>query len=278
MSAAPKRFDLSGKTALVTGASQGIGRGIAIALAEHGADIAIVDRAAEQETEKVAAHIRTLGRKAWVYRQDIAQSEQLAAVADRVWTDAGKIDILVNNAGMAYLERFNLITIEHWRRIFAVNVEGVFFLTQRIAERMIAAGIKGRIINVSSKNGFVAEAGLAHYNATKGAIELLTRTLAIELGQHGITANTIAPGCIQTEIGHDFAFDSKGFEPYCQEHIPLGRLGTVEDCAGIVVFLASPAAAYINGQHIINDGGVLAEQMPRMQFMPPYKNTVAKKA
>ena len=157
----------------------------------------------------------------------------------------------------------------------AVNLDAVFFLTQRVAEHMIAAGIKGRIINLSSKNGFVAEAALAHYNASKGGLELLTQSLAIELGEHGITVNTIAPGVIETEIHGEFDIDFEKFVPYYREHIPLeGRWGTIADCVGIAVMLAAPAGAYITGQHIINDGGVLADQLPRMQFMPKYRNTI----
>ena len=270
-----ERFDLTGKTALVTGGSRGIGRGIAVALAEHGADVAIVYRSAEDAAEGVAAEIRKLDRKAWVYRQDLSETEQLHALADRVWQNTGGIDILVNNAGVAYLERFNEITVERWHQIMAVNVAAMFFLTQRVAEQMIAAGVQGRVINLSSKNGFVAEAGVAHYNASKGAVELLTQSLAIELGEHGITVNAICPGIIETEIAEEFDLEWQDFWDYYREHIPLqGRLGNVEDCVGLAVFLASRAGAYVTGQHVINDGGVLCQQLPRMQFMPAYRNTV----
>lgn len=272
---AKQRFDLTDKTALVTGGSRGIGRGIAIALAEHGADVAIVYRSAEKEAKQVVEQVEALGRKAWMVQQDLAQTDAIAALADRVWQDTGGVDILVNNAGMAYLEHFNEISLEHWRQVFAVNVDAVFFMTQRIAEHMIAAGVKGRVINLSSKNGFVAEAGLAHYNSTKGAIELMTQSLAVELGPHGITVNTIAPGVIETEIGGEFDIDFERFVSYYKEHIPLeGRWGTVEECAGAAVFLASDAGAYMTGQHMIIDGGVLADQLPRLQFMPPYRNTL----
>ena len=271
------RFNLTGLTTLVTGGSRGIGRGIALGLAEHGADVGIVYRSAEDEAKTICDDIRKLGRKAWMYKQDLADTEALADLADKVWTEMGKVDVLVNNAGMAYLERFNDITLDHWRKVMAVNVDAVFFLTQHIAERMIAAGLKGRVINLSSKNGFVAEAGLAHYNASKGAIELMTQSLAIELGEHGITVNTIAPGVIETEIGGEFDIDFERFVHYYKEHIPLeGRWGTVEECVGAAVFLASSAGSYMTGQHMIIDGGVLADQLPRMQFMPPYKNTIAK--
>ena len=270
-----ERFDLTGKTALVTGGSRGIGRGIAIALAEHGADVGIVYRSAADEANSAAERIRELGRSAWVYAQDLAELEALHPLADRAWRDMGKIDILVNNAAMVYSEHFNQITIERWRRVLAVNVDAMFFLTQRVAEHMIDAGIEGRIINLSSANGFAAEVGLAHYNTSKGAVEMLTRSLACELGQHGITANSICPGVIETEIGAEFEMDQEEFFKAYRHHIPLqGRLGTIEDCAGIAVFLAARAGAYVTGQHVINDGGILCQQMPRFQFMPPYRNTL----
>ncbi len=266
---AKERFDLTGKIALVTGGSRGIGRGIAIGLAQHGADVVIVYRSARADADGAAEAIRKLGRRAWVYQQDLAETDQLAALADRIWDGCGPLHILVNNAAVAYLERFDAITPEHWRRLMAVNLDAVFFLTQRVARKMADAGIKGRIINLSSTNGFVAEAGLAHYNASKGAIELLTRSLAIELGGHGITVNTVAPGLIETEIGEEFDLDPEFFD-YYREHVPLEhRLGTVEDCVGAVVFLASRAGAYVTGQHVIIDGGVLCEQVPRMQVLPP---------
>ncbi len=262
------RFDLTGKVALVTGGSRGIGRAIAVALAEHGADVGIVSRTSSPQVEGVITQIRGLGRSAWAWQQDLACTDELPALADRAWSECGRIDILVNNAGMAYLEPYDAITLEHWRRTMAVNLEAVFFLTQQIAKRMVASGIKGRIINVSSTNGFAAEAGLAHYNASKGGLELLTKSLAIELGRHGITVNTIAPGIIATEIADDFNLDA-GFFDYCREHIPLEhRFGTVEECVGAAVFLASPAGSYMTGQHLVIDGGILCEQFPRLQFMP----------
>ncbi len=271
---APNRFDLSGKTAVVTGGSRGIGRGIAIGLAEHGADVAIVYRAAKDRADEVIQRIQKLGRRAWSFQQDLGEVEQLSDVADRMWDECGRIDVLVNNAGMAYLEQFNEITAEHWRRVMAVNVDAVFFLSQRVAEHMIAASVPGRIINVSSVNGFVAEAGLAHYNASKGGLELLSQSLAIELGAHGITVNTICPGVIETEIAEDYPL-AETFEEYFLQHIPLEhRFGNVEDCIGAAVFLAAPAGRYVTGQKIIVDGGILCEQVPRMQFMPAYQNTI----
>jgi NAD(P)-dependent dehydrogenase (short-subunit alcohol dehydrogenase family) len=274
-----KRFDLTGKTALVTGGSRGIGKGIALGMAEHGADVIIVYASASKEANEVVEAIKKMGKKAWALQQDLGKTEELAGLADKAWALNGKVDILVNNAGMAYLERFNEITLAHWRRIMAINIDAVFFLTQRIAELMIAGSVRGRIINVSSKNGFVGEAGLAHYNATKGAMELLTQSLAIELGEHGITVNTLAPGCIVTEIGGEFQLDIEQFLKYYYEHVPLDhRFGTIEECVGAAIFMAADAGSYMTGQHMVIDGGVICEQVPRMQCMPPYKNTLTGKS
>ena len=271
-----ERFDLRGRVGLVTGGSRGIGRGIALALAEHGADVAIVYRSAEREAKDVVQAAKGLGRRAWMFRYDLVEVDGLADLAAKTWEAAGKIDILVNNAGLGYLEHFNQITAETWSRTMKVNADAVFFLTQAIAERMIESQIKGRIINLSSANGLVAEAGLAHYNASKGALEMISRSFAIELGAHGITVNTICPGIIETEIGGEFDIDVEKFLSYFREHVPLEhRLGNIEDCVGATIMLASRAGAYITGQRIVIDGGVLCEQVPRLQFMPPYQSSLS---
>jgi len=260
-----KRFDLSGKVALVTGGSRGIGRGIAVGLAEAGADVVINYRSADAAARKVAGQIEALGRGCLLLRQDLAEIEKLPDLAEQAWAFKKRIDILVNNAGVAYLESFADVTPKTWDHVMNVNLKAAFFLTQAVAKRMIEAKNGGRIINLSSKNGFSAEAHLSHYNASKGAIELLTQSLAIELGRHNITVNTIAPGIIETEIAGEFHLPQEFFDYYL-EHIRLGRFGTVEDCVGAAIFLAGDAAAYMTGQHIIIDGGVLCEQVPRLQF------------
>lgn len=268
---AQNRFDLTGKTALVTGAAQGIGQSIAVTLAQHGADVVLVDVAAKEQTQTTADQITELGRKASVIQHDLSQTETLAALADDAWLQAGKIDILVNNAAIATLAHFNEIDVALWRKLMAVNVDAPFFLSQQIALKMIRANIKGRIINLSSKNGIVAEPGLAHYNTSKGAIELMTQSLATELGVHGITVNAIAPGVTITQIAGGFKIDPE-FRRYVNAHTPLeNRFATVDEISGAAVFLASPAASFMTGQHIVLDGGVLAQQMPRLQFMPPFK-------
>ena len=261
-------FDLHGKRALVTGGSRGIGRGLALGLAAHGADVVVVYRQAEAEAREVCRRITELGRQAWAFRHDMADAEGIPALVAQVWEEAGPLDILVNNAGVAFLEPFDRVTLESWRTIMDVNVRGPFFMAQQVALKMTERGAGGRIINISSTNGFQAEAHLAVYNTSKGALELLTKSLAVELAPHKITVNSVAPGLIETEIDDDFEV-AEGFWEYLKEHIPLGNLGTPEDCVGAVVLLAGQAGAYITGQTIVVDGGILCQQIPRLQFGSP---------
>ncbi|MGW2110404.1 SDR family NAD(P)-dependent oxidoreductase [Streptomyces sp. NPDC001948] len=268
------RFDLTGRTAVVTGAARGLGRSFAVGLAEAGADLVLVDLPGAEGLAETAAEIGALGRGCRTYGQDLADIDALPGFVDAVRAEAGPLHILVNNAGTAALERFNEITPASWSHIMRVNVDAVFFLSQRIAEHMTADSVTGRIITITSKNALVAEAGLAHYNASKAAAQLLTETLAVELAPHGITANTLAPGMVETPIDGEFPFDREAFESAYRERIPLGRYARPDECVGALLLLASDAGAYLTGARIVVDGGVLADQMPRMRFMPPYRNTI----
>lgn len=256
---------LEGKTALVSGGSRGIGSDIALALAAAGADVAILYRQRAAEAEAVIAAIRGHGRRGLAVQQDVADIDALPQAVERVVAELGSLDILVNNAGIADLVPFTRVDRALMERTLRVNVMAPFFLAQAAALRMMQAGRGGRIINITSTNGLVAEALLSPYNASKGAMELLTKSLAIELGPHGITVNSVAPGLIATEIAEDYPLRPQFWE-YAKEHIPLGKLGQPRDVAGAVVFLAGEAGGYITGQHIVVDGGLLAEQFPRMQF------------
>ncbi len=260
-----KLFSLDGRACLVSGGSRGIGADVAVTLAEAGADVAILYRSRREEADGIVRAVQALGRRSCAIQQDVGDTEALAGTVDRVIAEFGRLDVLVNNAGIADLVPFSRVDQETMERTLRVNVMGPFFLSQAAARHMMARGQGGRIINVTSTNGFVAEALLSPYNASKGAMEMVTKSLALELGPHGITVNSVAPGLIETEIGMDFPLKPQ-FWDYAKEHIPLGRLGKARDVGTAVVFLASDAGAYITGQHIIVDGGLLAEQFPRMQF------------
>ncbi|GAA3108212.1 NAD(P)-dependent dehydrogenase (short-subunit alcohol dehydrogenase family) [Kribbella aluminosa] len=264
-------FSLAGRTVALTGAARGLGAAFATGLADAGADLVLVDRTEPIDT---AAAVTSLGRRCRSYVIDLADTSALAPLVDTIRSEAGPIHVLVNNAGVARLEQFNEITPAGWHEIMAVNAEAPFFLAQRVAEHMIADGIEGRIVNISSKNGLVAEAGLAHYNASKAALELITKSLAAELGPHGITCNAVAPGMIATPIADDFDADLAGLFDSWQARIPLGRFGTPDDCVGAVIYLASDASRYVTGTTLVVDGGALADQLPRLRFLPPYRSSL----
>jgi NAD(P)-dependent dehydrogenase (short-subunit alcohol dehydrogenase family) len=256
---------LQGKAALVSGGSRGIGADIVLALAEAGADVALLYRSRSDDAQRTVEQAQALGRRAAALQQDVGDVDSLADAVRRVVVEFGRLDILVNNAGIADLVPFMRADKALVERTLRVNVMGPFFLSQAAARVMIERGQGGRIVNVTSTNGLVAEALLSPYNASKGAMEMLTKSLAIELGPHGITVNSVAPGLIETEIAMDFPLKDE-FWDYAREHIPLGKLGKARDVGAAVVFLAGPGGAYINGTHIIVDGGLTADQFPRMQF------------
>ncbi|MFK4788365.1 SDR family NAD(P)-dependent oxidoreductase [Microbacterium sp. ZW T5_56] len=267
-------FDLTAKRVLLTGAAGGIGSALAIGLAEAGANLVLTERPGIEPSAQLVDALERTGRTVTWRFQDLTRAEELPGFVDEVWAD-GPIDVLINNAGFATMDHFNRLDFAAWRATMAVDLDAPFLLSQRVAEHMIHDGIAGRIIMISSKNGLQAEPGLAHYNAAKGGLELLARSLAVELGPHGITVNTVCPGMVETNLGGEFPLDWDAFVAYYREHIPLrGRFADPAEMVGPVLFLASEAGSYVTGHALVVDGGVLANQVPRLAFMTPFRDGI----
>lgn len=250
-------FDLGGRVAIVTGGGRGIGRSIAEGLAEAGARVFVASRKLDA-CEAAAAAIRDAGGKASAVAADISVPESIAALVEHVIAEAGQIDILVNNAARAWAAPFLDYPLEGWDKVFALNVRGMFLLTQAVARQMKDSG-GGAILNLSSLSArFGAsdeEQPVAAYMASKGAVEAMTRDLAVKLAPHGIRVNAIAPGPFDTDMLAHIKEDPKTLARHNRQ-VPLGRPGGPDDIKGVAVFLASPAAAFITGAILEVDGGV----------------------
>jgi NAD(P)-dependent dehydrogenase (short-subunit alcohol dehydrogenase family) len=246
-------FRVDGQVALVTGAARGLGRAIALALADAGADVALGLRDAASGTE-LADEIRAMGRRALALPMDVADVGQARAAVQRTADELGALDILVNNAGIAPGNPAEDVTPEDFDATVAVNLRGTFFASQAAGRQMIRQG-GGRIVSLGSQAGFAALPGESVYCMTKAAISHLTKCLAVEWGPHGITVNAVAPTFIVTP-GTAAALDDPVMKADILERIAaLHRVGDPLDVAGSVVFLASPAAALITGHTILIDGG-----------------------
>jgi NAD(P)-dependent dehydrogenase (short-subunit alcohol dehydrogenase family) len=247
------RFDVEGQVALVTGAARGLGRAIALALAHAGADVALGLRD-PASGEDVADEIRAMGRRVLRLPMDVADLDQSRAAVESAVGELGRLDILVNNAGIAPGNPAEDVRVEDFDAALAVNLRGTFFASQAAGRQMIGQG-HGRIVNLGSQAGFVALPGESVYCMTKAAISHLTKCLAVEWGEHGITVNAVAPTFIETP-GTDAALGDPAFRADVVERIAgLHRIGRPNDVAGAVVFLASPAASLITGETILVDGG-----------------------
>lgn len=255
---------LQEKIALVTGSSRGIGRAIALGFAKEGGDVIVSYVKNKEAAREVVSQIKQMGRKSVALQADLGKLPDIKRLVERSWAEFGRIDILVNNAGVAYIEPFDKITEETWDRTLGVNLKGTFFCSQEVARLMIKNKIKGKIINMSATNGKMAEADTAHYNASKGGVDMLTQSLAIELAPCGINVNGLAPGVIKTEIDVDFFADPE-FEEHYRRNIPLGKFGEVEECVGAAIFLATADSSYITGHTIVIDGGLTTQQVPKLE-------------
>jgi len=246
---------LRGKGVLVAGASRGIGQAAARRFLEEGCRMFICARGVAG-VEEAVRELRALGRVEGA-ACDVSDSEDVERLVEAAERFLGGIDVLANNAGVAWQEPFLDITLEHWDQVLDINLRGMFLVAQAVARRMVARGRGGAIVNMSSTNAFEGEAGYAHYNASKGAITMLTRTMATELGQRGIRVNALCPGKILTPLQGE-AEDPEYTAWYEREKIPLGRSGTVEEVAAAYAFLASDEATFITGEMLVVDGGQLA--------------------
>ena len=246
-------FDLSGRVAVVTGANTGIGQAIAIALAQAGADVALVGRTPAEDT---AAAIRDLGRRALIVSADLSSIEPVQRIVDETVSGLGGLDILVNNAGIIRRADAVDFTEADWDAVVDTNLKSVFFLCQAAGRHMIAQG-RGRIINIASMLTFQGGIRVPSYTASKSGIGGLTKLLANEWAKHGLSVNAIAPGYIATNNTAALQAD-EARNAAILDRIPAGRWGDAADLGGAAVFLASDAAAYVQGHILAVDGGWLA--------------------
>jgi len=247
---------LRGKVAIVTGASSGIGQGIAKRLGLGGAKV-IVDYVGSPEgAEETARAITDAGSDAEIFQADVTNTDANRALVDAAWSRFGSADILVNNAGMEKKSDFWDTAEADYDKVMAVNLRGPFFLSQAFVRRLRDQQKPGRIINISSVHEDMVFPGFATYCCSKGGLRMLMRDLAVELGPLGITVNNVAPGAIATPINKSL-LENKSELNALLANIPLGRMGTPEDVAGLVAFLASDDGAYITGSTFVVDGGLM---------------------
>ncbi|MBW6486310.1 MAG: glucose 1-dehydrogenase [Syntrophobacterales bacterium] len=256
-------FSLRGKVALITGGGRGIGKFIATGFAEAGADLILVSRKMKNLEATAKALSEEFGVRAIPLACDVGSPDDIEAMLKKSQELFPRIDVLVNNAGASWGAPTLDFPLEQWDRLFAVNVRGVWIITQKVAQLMKEQG-GGNIINISSVMGFRGSEELVHpavpYNSTKAAINLLTMNLAVKLAPYHIRVNAIAPGFFRTDMmAYIEKPEFKAAHDLTLAAIPLGRIGDIDDMKGLAVFLASNASAYMTGQILINDGGMLAK-------------------
>ena len=246
-------IDLSGKSAVVTGGSRGIGRAIVTRLAEQGADVCFSFRRDQAAADEVAAAITALGRHALPVQADVTDPAAAEALIKAATGEFGKIDILVNNAGITRDDLIMRMSTEAWREVLETNLFGAFYTLKAVTRPMLKAR-GGRIINITSVSGQAGQTGQANYSAAKAGLIGLTKATARELASRGITVNAVAPGFVLTELTKDLPPE---LQAQITDRTPLGRFGTPEDISAAVCFLASDEAAYITGQVLAVDGGLV---------------------
>jgi NAD(P)-dependent dehydrogenase (short-subunit alcohol dehydrogenase family) len=242
------------RAAIVTGSDSGIGEATAVALARAGYDVGITWHEDEAGASETAAKVEREGRRAAVRRLDLAELPDAASVIDQLADELGGVDVLVNNAGTGASSPFVDYPWEDWRHVLAVDLDGPFLCSQRAGRRMVEQGRGGRIVNVTSVHEHVPLPGQAAYCAAKGGLGLLTKAMALELADYGITVNAVAPGEVATPMTGMEDVDPRGVE---RPRIPLGRPGDAREIASLIVWLCSDDAAYVTGSSFVSDGGLL---------------------
>jgi NAD(P)-dependent dehydrogenase (short-subunit alcohol dehydrogenase family) len=250
---APNPFDLTGKVAIVTGASRGLGQYFGRALARAGADLVITSRDAAS-LKSFQTEIESLGRRVLSLALDVREHDSIRRAVDAAAAHFGKIDVLVNNAGCNVRKPALDVTWDDWNLVLDTNLRGTFFVAQAVARHMIPKKY-GRIINIGSVTSVAGYAGLGPYGASRGGVKQLTMSLADDWGVHGITVNCLAPGWFKTQQNAKMYEDAE-WVAYLSDRIPLKRPGQPTDLEGAVVFLASDASAYVTGQTLLVDGGI----------------------
>ena len=248
-------FDLTNRSALVTGSSRGIGRGIADAMREAGANVIYQSRQAPPDD---------LPDGVLCLRTDLAELDAPRELIEQAFTHAPSLDILVSNAGSFFDVPFFEMTPREWQQTMDLQVRAPYFLIQAFARRLIEEKRGGSVVIIGSTNGFQAEYDSTAYDTAKGGIVMLTRTLALALAEHGIRVNCVAPGLIRTPLTARWLDTDHAMRAHYEKNTPLGRIGVPEDCAGASIFLASEAATYITGQVLVVDGGLTLPQIGKL--------------
>jgi len=250
------KFSLEGKTALVTGGASGLGRACSLALAGAGANIIVIGTRAPEKVG-VIAEIESMGKKAVALQADVCDEAQIAKMVTEAAGIFGSIDILINSAGVADVMPIVEFDLKTWERIMDINVKGIFICSREVAKQMLKQGRGGRIINISSLQGFAGRMGDPAYAASKAAVNLMTKSMACEWAKDGISVNAIAPTWCWTEMTEAILAKPDFYEKL-KQRIPQGRAGDLEDLFGITIFLASETSAFVNGAIIPLDGGGIA--------------------